>query len=101
MKSPKLTARQIETLRHIHDFISKHGMAPTILELRNAMGVASDQGVIEILQRLEDRKANAGASKGLEIDLCRTPSYWGGNCSNGRATGTRCAWRAVPARSAA
>src|ERR1017187_9723471 len=71
MKSPKLTARQIETLRHIHDFISKHGMAPTILELRNAMGVASDQGVIEILQRLEDRgmieKRTPGQARGLKL----------------------------------
>ena len=71
MHSPKLTTRQIETLRHIHDFISRHGISPSILELRNAMGGASDQGVIEILQRLEDRgmveKRPPGQARGLKL----------------------------------
>ena len=71
MKSPKLTPRQIETLRHIHDLTSKRGMSPTILELRKAMGVASDQGVIEILQRLEDRgmieKRTPGQARAMKL----------------------------------
>jgi hypothetical protein len=66
-----LTARQIEALRHIYDFLTKNGFPPTISDLRKAMGVASDQGVIELLQRLEDRgmidKRTAGQARSVKL----------------------------------
>ena len=71
MPTPKLTPKQIETLRHIHDFIFSNGFPPTISDLRKAMGRASDQGVIELLQRLEERgmieKRTAGQARGLKL----------------------------------
>jgi hypothetical protein len=71
MGATQLTPRQIETLRHIHDFISKNGFSPSISELRNALGVASDQGVMEILHRLEDRgmieKRTPGQARSLKL----------------------------------
>jgi hypothetical protein len=72
MTAPKLTARQIETIRHIHDYMARNGMPPTIGDLARLMGVASDQGVIdiEILQRLEDRgtiERTTGQARGLRL----------------------------------
>lgn len=70
MTPQKLTTRQIETIRHIHDFMAKNGMPPSIGELKKASGVASDQGVIEILQRLEDRgmiERTSGQARGLKL----------------------------------
>ena len=66
-----VTLRQIETLRHIYDLTTFNGFPPTINELRKAMGAASDQGVIEILQRLEDHgmieKRTPGQARGLRL----------------------------------
>ena len=70
MATKKLTPRQIETIRHIHDYMSRNGLPPTIDDLRRLMGVASDQGVIEILQRLEDRgivERTSGQARGLRL----------------------------------
>jgi hypothetical protein len=70
MEPRKLTARQTETLRHIYEFVAKNGAPPTIDDLRRAMAVASDQGVIEILQRLVDRgmiERTPGQARGLKL----------------------------------
>ena len=71
MNNGELTARQLETLRHIHNFSFNKGFPPTISDLRKAMGVSSDQGVIEILKRLEDRgmieKRVSGQSRTLKL----------------------------------
>ena len=55
MVANKLSIRQIETLRQIHKFVLARGLPPTISDLRKALGVASDQAVIELLVRLERR----------------------------------------------
>src|ERR1035438_6686931 len=70
MRTPKLTARQIETIRHIHNYMARNGMPPTIGDLGKLLGVTSDQGVIEILQRLEDRgmiERTSGQARGLRL----------------------------------
>src|ERR1700738_3302162 len=70
MTTQKLTARQIETIRHIHDYMARNGMPPTIGDLARLMGVASDQAVIEILQRLEDRgmiERTSGQARGRRL----------------------------------
>jgi len=70
MSTPKLTARQIETIRHVHDYMTRNGMPPTIGDLGRLLGVTSDQGVIEILQRLGDRgmvERTPGQARGLRL----------------------------------
>ncbi|MGA2143507.1 MAG: hypothetical protein ABSH49_00845 [Bryobacteraceae bacterium] len=70
MSTLKLTARQIETVRHVHDYMAQNGLPPTISDLRRLMGVASDQAVIEILQRLEDRgmvERTSGQARGIKL----------------------------------
>ncbi|MDR3571877.1 MAG: winged helix DNA-binding protein [Candidatus Pacebacteria bacterium] len=49
----ELTKRQREALIAIHTLILRKGAGPTIREIRDAMDVASDQTVIEMLERLE------------------------------------------------
>jgi len=53
VKLKKTTARQGEALRKIHDLTEQRGMPPTLADLREALGVSSDQAVIELLKRLE------------------------------------------------
>lgn len=50
---PEVTKRQRETLFAIHSLTAKNGVPPTIRELREALDLASDQSVIEMLARLE------------------------------------------------
>jgi len=52
MNGKKLTRRQLEMLYAIEGFISKNGISPTIAELKKALGVASDQSVYQLLQKL-------------------------------------------------
>jgi hypothetical protein len=49
----KITNRQTEALRAVHTLTQERGSPPTLGELRNALGVSSDQAVIELLNRLE------------------------------------------------
>lgn len=49
----KLTKRQREWLLAIHTLTLRNGSGPTIQEMKNALDVASDQTVIEMLERLE------------------------------------------------
>jgi hypothetical protein len=66
----KLTIRQIETIRHIHDYMARNGIPPRIGDLRKLLGVASDQAVIDILRRLEDRgmvERTSGQARGLRL----------------------------------
>lgn len=50
---PEITKRQREALLAVHSLTTKNGVAPTIKELREALDLASDQTVIEMLGRLE------------------------------------------------
>jgi hypothetical protein len=88
MSAQSLTARQIETIRHIHEFISRNGMPPSIGDLRKALGLASDQAVIEILQRLETRgmvERAPGQARGLRLtaEACLTIGVRPGQPSGG------------------
>ena len=70
MSFSKLTARQRQALRLVHDFISQKGSSPTLAELKSALSVASDQSVIEMLQRLENKgmvEKTAGQARSLKL----------------------------------
>lgn len=49
----KITPKQSDTLRAIHDSISTNGIAPTLKELRVKIKASSDQSVVQFLDRLE------------------------------------------------
>lgn len=54
MKAAKLTKRQRELLNIVEDLFVKHGVPPTIAELKNKLGVKSDQSVYQLLAKLEE-----------------------------------------------
>jgi len=53
MSRSKLTARQIEALQRIYESVANRGAPPTLRELGRALGLSSDQAVIELLERLQ------------------------------------------------
>jgi len=70
MGNDQLTKRQIETLRLIQYLTISRGLPPSIGDLRKALGVASDQAVLELLGRLERRsliQRTPGQARGLAL----------------------------------
>lgn len=66
----KLSQRQLEVLRAISLDISDSGLPPTIVNLRTKLKLNSDQGVIELLNRLESAgyiKRMSGKARGLKL----------------------------------
>src|SRR3989344_219096 len=63
--SEKTTKRQIELLSIIYGYIKDTGYAPTYEEMREKLGVSSNQSVIDLLGKLKDRglikRGEAGA----------------------------------------
>ncbi|PIU78136.1 MAG: repressor LexA [Candidatus Moranbacteria bacterium CG_4_10_14_3_um_filter_44_15] len=55
MKKP-LTERQKELLKIIYDFIKNTGYPPTFEEMRESLGVSSNQSVIDHLAKLEEKR---------------------------------------------
>lgn len=49
------TQRQGKLLAVIRAYIAEHGIAPTVVEMRQRMGVRSTQGIHRMLVALEDR----------------------------------------------
>lgn len=48
-----LNKRQIEVLKHLHDYIETHGYSPTLKELAKSVGVRAPSTIHEHLQHLE------------------------------------------------
>ena len=52
----KITPRQKQLLQIIYDYFKQSGYPPTIEEMRGALGVASNQSVLDLLHHLESKK---------------------------------------------
>lgn len=50
----EITQKQKILLQAIYDSVIKNGLSPTLRELRDALGVSSDQSVIQFLNKLEN-----------------------------------------------
>ncbi len=50
----EVTPKQKALLEAINESVSKTGTAPTLKELRDALGVSSDQSIVQFLDRLEE-----------------------------------------------
>src|SRR3989344_4616077 len=65
-----LTERQKQTLMLIYNNIKYSGYPPTLSQLREELGVVSNQAVIDLLKILEDKKyirKEEGAARGLQL----------------------------------
>ena len=65
-----ITVRQAEVLKLIYQSISDSGYPPTLAELRDALDVSSNQGILDILKILEDKgfiEKAEGMARGLRI----------------------------------
>lgn len=69
MKKP-VTQRQKELLCIIYEYIKHTGFPPTFEDMREGLGVKSNQSVLDLLNKLEDAryiKRNESAARGLSI----------------------------------
>jgi len=67
---PILTKRQKDLLQIIYSHIKNEGYPPTFEEMRNSLNVASNQSVIDLLNKLENKKVivrNESSARGLTI----------------------------------
>ena len=65
-----ITKRQLDTLRLIYQNIKNSGFPPSMAEMRNALSVASNQSIINLLKALEEKgyiKREGGVARGLKI----------------------------------
>ena len=70
MKSETLTARQKEVLNSIYNSFKESGYPPTLADLRDRLGVSSNQAVLDFLKLLEEKgyiKREEGMARGLKI----------------------------------
>lgn len=66
----KLTKRQCQVLKSIYASIKSSGYPPTLADLRDKLNVVSNQGVLDILQALENKgyiKREEGTARGIKI----------------------------------
>lgn len=64
------TKRQLELLGIIYHYTEETGYPPTFEEMREELGVSSNQSVLDLLQKLEEKKLikrKEGAARGLVI----------------------------------
>lgn len=69
MKSP-LTTRQKELLEIIYEYIKSTGFPPTIEEMRGRLGVASNQSILDLLEKLREKelvRRKAGNARNIAI----------------------------------
>ena len=65
-----LTTRQKELLSIIYEYIKNVGYPPTLGEMRENLGVSSNQSVIDLVRKLEERaaiKKSGSAARGITI----------------------------------
>lgn len=65
-----ITSRQKELLLIIYQYIKDTGYPPTFAEMKDRLGVASNQSVIDLLMKLEKQriiKKNESAARGIAI----------------------------------
>lgn len=65
-----ITKRQNDLLSILYNFIKDSGFPPTFEEMRQALNVSSNQSVIDLLSKLEEKKVikkNASAARGIAI----------------------------------
>jgi repressor LexA len=68
--SSVVTKRQKQVLRVLYDHINGSGFPPTLAELRDEMNVVSNQGVLDILFALENKKCikrEEGSARAIKI----------------------------------
>ena len=66
-----ISKRQKEFLQIIYDFIKNTGFPPTFEEMREKLGVSSNQSVIDLLEKLEQGgaiKRNEGSARSININ---------------------------------
>ncbi len=56
MPKRKLTKRQKQMLSILYNYIKNSGYPPTIEEMKNELGVVSNQSVLDLLHHLEEKK---------------------------------------------
>jgi len=52
----QITPRQKELLSVIYDFIQSDGFPPTFEQMREKLGVASNQSIVDLLEKLKEKK---------------------------------------------
>ncbi len=65
-----ITTRQKELLKIIYEYIKSFGYPPSFEEMRQGLKVSSNQSVIDLLQKLEEKKAikrDEGSARGLGL----------------------------------
>ncbi|MCL4353210.1 transcriptional repressor LexA [Patescibacteria group bacterium] len=65
-----ITERQKQTLSIIYDYIKSIGYPPTFEEMKDRLNVSSNQSVIDLLNKLEDKKIikrNQSGARGIAI----------------------------------
>lgn len=70
MKNTALTKRQKQLLDIIYNYIKNTGYPPTFEEMKNSLLVSSNQSVLDLLTKLEQRKLikrNEQAARGITI----------------------------------
>ena len=69
MEKP-ITTRQKELLKIIYGYIKSFGYPPSFEEMREGLKVSSNQSVIDLLQKLEEKgaiKRDGGSARGLNL----------------------------------
>ncbi len=70
MESGKITPKQKKVLNLIYSCLKNNGFPPTLAELREKLGVASNQAVLNFLNNLEKKnyiKRGEGQARGIKI----------------------------------
>src|SRR3989344_1140903 len=65
-----LTQRQKQTLMFVYNSIKYSGYPPTLSELKESLGVVSNQAVLDLLKILEEKKyirKEEGAARGIQL----------------------------------
>ena len=65
-----ITTRQKELLKIIYEYIKSFGYPPSFEEMRGSLKVSSNQSVIDLLQKLEEKRAikrDEGSARGLGL----------------------------------
>jgi repressor LexA len=66
----RLTQRQNEAYEFIRDYVDSHSKPPTLVEIGDALGISSTNGVYKLLQALESKgyiEREKHAARGIEL----------------------------------